>query len=179
MDADEVAVCLLVVIVAQRVLELRLARSNAAIAFRRGAQEFGASHYPVFFVLHTAWMLGWIGEAWTRGPTLSPQSSWWLGGFVLAGALRYWAIASLGTRWNTRVLVVPGDVPLRRGPYRVLAHPNYLAVAIELLCVPMIFGAWIVAAICSIANAVLLLGIRIPTENQALARGNSSTAKHP
>lgn len=158
-----------VALVAQRMLELRVAKRNAARAHARGAREFGAGHYPIFFVLHGGWTIGWVAEAMVRGPSLSTGWPLWL--LALAGAqgLRYWAIASLGDRWNTRVLVVAGDRPLRRGPYRWIAHPNYVAVVIELACVPMIFDAWITAAVASVANLVVLLGVRIPCERAALA----------
>ena len=155
------------VVAAQRVLELRLARRNEAWARERGAVEHGASHYPLFFVLHAGWLAGLIAEALLRD-ALSPW--WWLclAAFALAQGLRYWAIGSLGSRWNTRVLVLP-DAPLvREGPYRWLRHPNYVAVVIELAALPLAFGAVWTAAIVGVLNLGLLLGVRIPCENAAL-----------
>ena len=93
----------------------------------------------------------------------------WLTAFVLAQALRYWAIASLGRRWNTRVLVLPGAALVRTGPYRWLRHPNYVAVVIELAAVPLLFDAVWTAAIVGALNLALLLGVRIPCENRALS----------
>lgn len=156
------------VVLIQRIFELRLARRNEAWARERGAREFGAGHYPLFFVLHGAWGIGWITEALLRGPALAPYWWAWLAGFVIAELLRYWAIGTLGPRWNTRILVIDGLPPIRSGPYRFLAHPNYVAVAIELACIPMIFGSWVTAVVASVLNAALLLGIRIPAEQQAL-----------
>jgi len=101
----------------------------------------------------------------------------WLAGFVLAEALRYWAIATLGQRWNTRILVIDGLPAIRSGPYRFVAHPNYLAVALELVCIPMIFDAWITAAIASVLNAALLLGIRIPAEQRAVAAASQAVSR--
>jgi methyltransferase len=92
----------------------------------------------------------------------------WLVGFVFAEILRYWAIATLGNRWNTRILVIDGLQPIRTGPYRFIAHPNYLAVALELVCIPMIFGAWVTAVVAGALNAMLLLGLRIPCEQRAV-----------
>ena len=155
-------------ITVQRLFELRLAARNRARALAKGAQEFGANHYPLFIVLHTGWMLGWLLEAYARGPDLGERWYSWLGLFMAAQGLRYWAIASLGRFWNTRILIVPGESRVRRGPYRWLAHPNYLAVAVELAAVPLIFGAWITALGVSILNGVLLLAVRIPTEKAAL-----------
>lgn len=151
----------------QRLLELRLAARNRERAMRAGAHEFGAAHYPLFFLLHIGWLLSWPAEAWRRR---SPGPGWplWLGLFAAAQGLRYWAIASLGPSWNTRILVIPGAPRLRRGPYRWLQHPNYLAVVLELASAPLIFGAWLTALTASVLNAVLLLGLRIPAEEAAL-----------
>lgn len=166
----EVALALAVGVVAvQRVLELRLARRNEAWARERGAVEHGAGHYPLFFVLHTGWLVGWVVEAWLRGEP-SPWWPLWAGAFVLAQGLRYWAIGSLGPRWNTRVLVLPEAPLVRTGPYRWLRHPNYVAVVIELAAVPLAFGAVWTAAIVGALNLALLLGVRMPCENAALRR---------
>lgn len=160
---------LVLAIAIQRVLELRLAARNEAWARKQGAVEFGADHYRLFFVLHTAWLLAWPTEAWLRG--LERGAGWpaWVGAFAAAEALRYWAITSLGSRWNTRVLVLPGAAPLRSGPYRWFAHPNYVAVALELFAVPMIWQAGVTAVVTGVLNLALLLGIRIPCETRALA----------
>jgi methyltransferase len=159
---------LFVAIAVQRVSELRLAKRNLAWALERGGRLISEPHYWMFFVLHTGWLLAWPLEAWLRGPTLEPWWPAWLGGFLLTEALRYWAIASLGKRWNTKIVVLDSEPLIRRGPYRFLAHPNYLAVALELVCVPMIFGAWLTALICTVLNAALLLGLRIPAEVAAV-----------
>jgi methyltransferase len=157
----------------QRFLELRLAKRNEAALRRRGAQEFGARHYPAFFVLHGLWLLSWPLEALLRAVPesyIDLPALWlvWLALFAAAQALRYWAIGSLGERWNTRVLVLPGEAPIARGPYRFLAHPNYVAVIVELAAVPLLFGAYATAIVASLVNAVLLFGIRIPCETSAL-----------
>jgi len=87
---------------------------------------------------------------------------------VAAQALRWWCIVTLGPRWNTRVIVVPGLAPVVAGPYRVLRHPNYLAVAVEGAALPLVHGCWITAVSFTVANA-LLLRVRIRVENEALA----------
>lgn len=166
--ATALFVAVIAIVGIQRITELRLAKRNEAWARSQGAREFGARHYPLFFMLHGGWGLGWITEAALRGPTLSNHWWAWAAGFAVAEALRYWAIATLGNRWNTRILVIEGLPAIRRGPYRFLAHPNYLAVAIELACIPMIFGAVWTALIASALNAVVLLGVRIPAEARAL-----------
>jgi len=155
-------------VVVQRVAELRLARRNERRALARGAVEHGAGHYPAFFVLHVCWLIGWVVEALERGPELAPWWLFWLTAFAGAEGLRYWAIATLGPRWNTRILVLPGEPLVRHGPYRFFRHPNYLAVALELASVPLIFDAWLTAVVATAANAALLLAVRIPAENRAL-----------
>lgn len=163
-----VVVGLWLVIVAQRMVELRIAKRNEAWARDRGAVEHGAGHYPLFFVLHTGWLLAWPVEAWLGGPRLIEGWGLALAAFGVAQVLRYWAITSLGLRWNTRILVLPGEPRLRVGPYRFMPHPNYVAVIIELLSVPVCFGAWWTAGIVGVLNLALLLGVRIPAEVRAL-----------
>lgn len=159
---------LAVLVAAQRLAELALAARNRRRALARGAVEHGAGHYPAMVALHVLWWCGWVLEARARGPHLDPLWPLWIVLLLLAGALRYSAIASLGERWNTRILVIPGDAPVERGPYRWLAHPNYVAVALELAALPMLFGAWGTALAAGLANLVLLGGFRIPEENRAL-----------
>ncbi len=169
---------LLAVLIVQRTLELRVAKRNEAWARGQGAKEFGAGHYPAFFVLHAGWMLGWMLEAWSSESL--PQLWWlWVVVFGLAQCLRYWAIGTLGPRWNTRVLVLPGLAPIVGGPYRILRHPNYLAVVLELAAVPLAVGAPWTAAVAGVLNAALLLGIRIPCEMRALRWATRATPTAP
>lgn len=166
---------LLIAIALQRLSELRLAKRNLEWALAQGGRLVAEPHYWMFFVLHTGWLLAWPIEAWLRGPELSQY--WWvfLAGFVLAEVLRYWAIGTLGKRWNTKIVVLDDQPLIRRGPYRFVSHPNYVAVALELVCVPLIFDAWITAAACTLLNAALLLGLRIPAEVAAIRGASQST----
>jgi len=157
-------------IVAQRLAELRLANRNERWIRAQGGEEHAPEHYPLFFLLHGGWLLGWVAEAWLRGPELAPAWAAWAALFLGAQVLRYWTIRTLGRRWTTRILTLPDRPPIRTGPFRLLRHPNYLAVAVELLAVPMILGAWVTALVATILNAALLLGVRIPAEERALAR---------
>ncbi|MCX7783906.1 MAG: hypothetical protein N2318_09745 [Meiothermus sp.] len=156
-------------VILQRLLELRLARANLHWALSQGAQEYGREHYALFFLLHIGWMLGWLVEGLARHQ-LSPIWGFWMAVFLMAQGLRYWAIRSLGRYWNTRIIIVPGAKKVTNGPYRYIAHPNYLAVALELLSLPLIFNAWNTALVASFLNALLLLFIRIPAEEKALRR---------
>ena len=156
------------IIISQRISELYIAKRNHTWALAAGAQEFGNRHYPLFFLLHIGWLLGLVIESSLNGGSVNEFWYLWLSLFIIAQGLRYWCMASLGRSWNTRILVIPNGAAISKGPYRFLPHPNYLAVAIELISVPLIFGAVITATLATFLNAVLILGIRIPQENIAL-----------
>jgi methyltransferase len=155
------------VLIIQRLVELRIAARNRRYILEHGGQEFNPEHYPLFLLLHTGWFISWMYEAVLINQL---NSSWliWLGLFVMAQGLRYWCITSLGRCWNTRILIIPGKKRIQQGPYRLIPHPNYLAVCLELACVPLMFGAVATAIIASLLNAILLIGIRIPAEEKAL-----------
>lgn len=159
---------LLLLLAAERLGELCLSARNARRAFAKGAVEVGQRHYRVMAALHTLFLVCCLAEVWLV-PRSFPGGLGWLclGLSLAAQALRYWAIATLGERWNTRVIVLPGADPVTRGPYRFIRHPNYVAVVVELLVVPLIHGAWWTAAVFSVANA-FLLQIRIRAEEAAL-----------
>jgi methyltransferase len=141
----------------QRVLELLLSRRHERALRAKGAYERGAGHYPVIVGLHTGWLISMLLEGWMRGAELS----------ILWQALRYWAILSLGERWTTRVVILPGVSLVERGPYRHAQHPNYLAVALEIFSAPLIFGASFTALAFTVLNVGVLL-LRIRTETRAL-----------
>jgi methyltransferase len=155
------------VLSAQRLWELRIAERNRIYAMQAGGIEYGARHYPLFFVLHIGWLVGWMLEAW-QADSLHEYWYGWLIILLSAETLRYMAIKTLGTQWNTRIIIVPGAKRVQTGLYRYIAHPNYLAVCLELLALPMLLSAWKTAIIASVCNAVILLFIRIPAENSAL-----------
>jgi methyltransferase len=121
-------------------------------------------------LLHTAFLLCAALEPGLLERAFPGTLGWVaLAGALAAQALRYWAIATLGPRWNTRVIVLPDAPPVTSGPYRWLRHPNYLAVALELAAVPLIHGAWLTAVTFSLANAALLTW-RIRVEEAALGQ---------
>jgi methyltransferase len=154
----------LVAVAAQRLLELVWAKRNEAWLKAHGGVEAGAGHYPLFVLLHAAWLVA----IWLRAPAESMVSWPLLIVFVLLQAARIWVIWSLGRYWTTRVITV-ADAPLvRRGPYRWVRHPNYLVVVAEIAVLPLAFGAWDVALAFSLLNG-LLLAYRIRVEDRALA----------
>lgn len=153
----------------ERLVEMVVSKRNAAWSFARGGVETGQRHYPVMVALHSAFLTAMVMEAVVRRPEVPPALAWSMLVLVLASqALRWWCIATLGPRWNTRVIVVPGLPPVRTGPYRLLAHPNYVAVIVEGVALPLLHGCWITAAAFTVLNAALLTG-RLRVENAALA----------
>ncbi len=168
MSVDTLLVLAVALVAVQRLLELGLSRRNERILRARGAVERGRGHYPLMVALHALWLISTFVEGALRGPEFPAYWPVPLTLFLLVQPLRYWAILSLGEYWNTRILVVPGAKPVRRGPYRYLKHPNYVVVVVEILTFPLIFGAWITALVFSALN-VALLSVRIREENRALA----------
>jgi methyltransferase len=153
----------------ERVAELVVSTRNARWAFARGGVEHGRGHFGPMVVLHTGLLLGCALEVLLADRPFLPWLGWPAFAVALAcQGLRWWCIASLGPRWNTRVVVVPGLALVTRGPYRWLRHPNYVAVVAEGVALPLVHTAWVTAALFSVLNAWLLLGARIPTEERAL-----------
>ncbi|TDE14258.1 isoprenylcysteine carboxyl methyltransferase family protein [Jiangella asiatica] len=152
----------------ERLAELIVSKRNAAWSFARGGVEYGRGHYPVMVVLHTALLVGAVAEVWIRRPPFEPGLGWtMLALVVLAQALRWWCIATLGRQWNTRVIVVPGLVLVHDGPYRVLRHPNYVAVVVEGFALPLVHSAWVTALVFTALNT-FVLAVRLSVENAAL-----------
>lgn len=153
----------------ERIVELVISTRNARAALAQGGTEFGQRHFPWMVALHTGLLLACLAEVWLGDRPFVAWLGWpMLVLVVLSQALRYWCISSLGQQWNTRVIVVPGLNLVKRGPYRWMPHPNYVAVVIEGFALPLVHTAWITAIAFTILNAVLLLGFRIPVENRAL-----------
>ena len=167
---SEVLFTVLVAAVAlERLAELVVSKRNAAWSFERGGVETGQRHYVVMVVLHTGLLVGALLEVWLLHPEFHPALGYPMLALVVASqALRWWCIATLGRRWNTRVIVVPGLPLVTGGPYRLTSHPNYVAVVVEGLALPLVYSAWITAVVFTACNAVLLT-VRLRVENAALA----------
>ena len=165
-----------VVLAAQRLSELILSARNARRLIARGAREHGRAHFPLIVALHALFPLALVGEVLVNGARPGPLAPLWLGLWLAAQALRYAAMRALGERWNVRVLVLPGAPLERRGPYRWLRHPNYVAVAIEFLAAPLLFGAWRTALMFSVAN-LAVLRVRIRCEDRALAGADGGAGR--
>jgi methyltransferase len=168
---------LVVLVGVERLAELVVSKRNAAWSFERGGVESGFSHYPPMVVLHTGLLVGCLVEAYVREPHVPSALAWsMLVVVLLSQALRWWCIRTLGRQWNTRVIVVPGLAPVRRGPYAVIPHPNYVAVVVEGAALPLVHACWITAVVFTMLNAVLLT-VRIRVENAALATLSTGTSR--
>ena len=153
----------------ERVAELVVSLRNAAWSFAQGGVESGKGHYPFMVVLHTGLLAGCLVEAIGADRPFIPGLGFaMLAVVVLAQGLRWWCITVLGRQWNTRVIVVPGLSLVAAGPYRWLRHPNYVAVVLEGIALPLVHTAWITALVFTVLN-VPLLAVRIRAEEAALA----------
>ncbi|MFG3167358.1 isoprenylcysteine carboxyl methyltransferase family protein [Streptomyces sp. NPDC048200] len=172
---------LVAVVAAERVAELVVARRNERWSVARGATVAGQGHYPAMVALNTGLLAGCLAEVWSAGRPFVPALAWpMLAVLAAAQGLRWWCIRSLGPRWNTRVIVVPGLPLVTKGPYRWrrLRHPNYVAVVAEGVALPLVHTAWVTAVVFTVLNAVLLR-VRIRCENRALASATAPAATVP
>lgn len=159
----------LVLLAGERMFELAISRRHAAWAFERGGVEYGQGHYRMMKWLHVGFFGACAAEVLALKRPFHPTLAMVMLAAVLAAqGLRYWAIGSLGRSWNVRVIVVPGVPAVTRGPYRFLRHPNYLAVVVEMVAVPVIHTAWLTAILFSLLNA-WMLAVRIRCEESALS----------
>lgn len=146
----------------QRLAELVHARRNTRRLMARGGIEHGAGHYRVIVALHAGWLAAMAVAVPPGAPIVWPA----LAAYLALQPVRYWAIATLGRRWTTRVIAVADDPPVTGGPYRFMRHPNYAVVAAEIVLLPLAFGAWPIAAGFGVLNCALL-AMRIRTEQAA------------
>lgn len=158
----------LVLLVAQRLGELALSASHERRLRELGGREHARGHFPLLVAVHVLFPLCLLAEVFVLGARPGPAAPLWLGLFVAGQALRFATQRALGERWHVRIWVVPGLPLVRTGPYRYVRHPNYLAVVVELVAAPMMFGAWRTALAISALNAVAI-AVRIRAEERALS----------
>lgn len=168
--SGEVAFTILLVLVAiERIVELIISKRNLTWSFAQGGIEFGRSHYKYMVVIHVFLLLGSLTEVWIVRPHLNLILSWTMFALAIASqGLRWWCIGSLGQRWNTLVVIIPGKAAVTSGPYKWFKHPNYVAVVIEGFALPMVGFAWRTAIIFTVLNTFVLRA-RLRSENAALA----------
>jgi methyltransferase len=153
---------LLAFITAQRLGELAFARANTARILAHGGIEYGARYYAIVVIVHVLWLAG----LWALGHD-RPVDLLFLAVFVALQVVRYWSIASLGQRWTMRIVAVPGEPLVTRGPYRFTRHPNYAVVILEAGVVPLALGLPFYAAVSFLVMAVVI-GFKIRIENGSL-----------
>lgn len=161
-------ILLFTLVAMQRLWELEISRRNQRWIKEQGGYEVGKEHYPIIVGIHLLFFAGILVESYFFHAT---PPFWWPIPFVVfiaAQGLRYWCIKTLGRYWNTRIWVIPGHPPKKTGPYRVIRHPNYLVVMVEILVFPLIFGAYITSISLSIVNTLVLVLLRVPMEELAL-----------
>ena len=157
-------ILILALVTLERLFELWLARRNTQRLIGRGAREHSPGHYPAIVGVHVLWLIA----LWLLAPS-RPIDGFWLAVFVLLELGRLWVLTALGSRWTTRIIVLPGEPLVRRGPYRFVNHPNYWVVIGEIAVLPLVFGLWQVALVFTLLNAAMLT-VRIREENRALGR---------
>ena len=156
------SVAIIALLTIQRISELFLASHNTRRLMAQGAVETGADHYIYIVLLHAAWLVGLAILAWDR-----PISLVMLVIILVLQVGRAWVVLTLGPRWTTRIITLPGAPLVRKGPYRFLSHPNYVVVVLEIALTPLAFGLLWFALVFSILNAIMLR-VRIRTEARAL-----------
>jgi methyltransferase len=157
-------IVILALVTLQRLGELWLSRRNTRRLLAQGAREHSPGHYPLIVAVHALW----LAVLWWLAPS-RPIDAFWLGLFVLIELARIWVLATLGPRWTTRIIILPGAPLVRRGPYRLVNHPNYWVVIGEIAALPLVFDLWAVSLVFTLLNAAVLT-IRIREENRALRR---------
>jgi methyltransferase len=173
MDTRLLYTLLVAAVAAGRLVELRIAGRNRRRLLARGGVEVAPGHYRWMVLQHAAFLISCPLEVWLLDrPFIPPLAAAMLLLVVLATALRYWVIRTLDGRWTTRIVVLPGTPPVVGGPYRLIRHPNYLAVCAEIAALPLVHTAWLTAVVFSVLNA-LVLRVRIRAEEKALASVSS------
>ncbi|MFC0271671.1 isoprenylcysteine carboxyl methyltransferase family protein [Metabacillus herbersteinensis] len=165
-------VFLLILIILQRLTELMLAKRNEKWMKQRGGVEYGREHYPYIVALHVLFLVSFIAEVLLFDKGLTTY--WYIIApiIVFTQVIRYWAVFSLGSFWNTRIIIIPNADVVSKGPYRFLKHPNYLVVALEILCIPLLFNAFLTSIMFTLTN-VLMMKVRILAEERALVNSTN------
>jgi methyltransferase len=157
---------ILVFVIIQRLVELLIAKRNEKSMLAKGAYEVGASHYPLMIMLHVSFFISFLVEVMYFKSIFTPYYGLLLV-FLLLQLLRVWCLVSLGTFWNTKIIILPGSNVVVKGPYSYIRHPNYLVVCLEILVLPLMFQAYMTAISFTILN-LIMLSVRIPIEEKAL-----------
>jgi methyltransferase len=175
MDSRLLFTAVIALVAGQRLVELVVSRRNERRLRARGAVEHGTAHWPYMVAMHAAFLVACVAEPWLLDRPLRPWLAAAAGGVVLlALALRGWTLVTLGGRWTARVLVLPGEPLVARGPYRWIRHPNYTAVVLEIAALPLLHAAWLTATVFTALNAAVL-AVRIRVEERALTAARAES----
>ncbi|WP_099351620.1 isoprenylcysteine carboxyl methyltransferase family protein [Fredinandcohnia onubensis] len=155
-------------VIAQRLIEMRIAKRNEKWILSHGGYEVGHRHYKYIVLMHILFFLSVMVEVVYFKKELSTYYPVLFFLFALTQLGRLWALQSLGMFWNTKIMILPTKQVQTKGPYKYLKHPNYLVVALEIILIPVLFKAYITAIAFSIFN-LMVMAIRIPIEERALA----------
>jgi methyltransferase len=161
---------ILAAVTLQRAGELVVSRHNTQRLMARGAVEVASGHYPLIVAVHASWLIA----LWVFGRE-QPVNVAFLAGYLMLQGLRVWMLRTLGARWTTRIIVLPGQPLVSAGPYRFLSHPNYAIVVGEIAVLPLTLGLPLLAGVFTVLNAAVL-AIRISAENRALAASAGKSA---
>jgi methyltransferase len=164
------AIALLAAVTLSRLAELMYARRNTRLLMEKGAVEAARGHYKFIVALHALW----LGSLW-HGGWNNPVQPVWFATFLVLQIFRIWILTTLGRRWTTRIIVLPGAPLVANGPYRFFRHPNYLLVCAEIAVLPLCLGLVWHALVFSLANA-MILSVRVTAENRALKTGRTQSS---
>ncbi|MFY3791186.1 isoprenylcysteine carboxyl methyltransferase family protein [Ureibacillus sp. MALMAid1270] len=161
-------------VILQRLIELVIAKRNETTMLSKGAYEVGAEHYPFMIALHVSFFISLLFEVLFFRHTLSVLFPFLFLCFLLVQFIRIWCLASLGSFWNTKIIILPGAEVVKKGPYKFLRHPNYFVVCSEILLLPLMFNAYFTVIIFTLLN-LAMLSVRIPVEEKALMEATNYT----
>lgn len=169
MELSRVAfVTLIGVVAVLRVVELRVSRRNQRNMAAQGATKAPDPRFPAMVALHTAVLAGAAAEVvFLRRPFYPLLAAPMALLFLAANGLRWWVIGTLGAHWNVQVMDSTRLGVITSGPYHWIRHPNYSAVFVEMLALPLIHTAWLTATAGSALHAWVLRG-RIAAEERVL-----------
>ena len=154
-------------LILQRLSELYISSRNEKWLLSQGAVQYGQSHYPYMVAMHTLFIVSNIAEyIWSDH---SEFSSIFLILFILVLSFKFWALSSLGKYWNTKIYRIPGVYPVKKGPYKLFKHPNYMEVVLEIAIIPLVFNLYYTAIVFTVLNAIMLY-VRISEENRVWAK---------
>lgn len=156
-------------LIVQRLTELFIARKNEKWMRYRGGVEHGSEHYPFIVALHILFLLSLLLEVEIFDRNITDIWYILVPILLLTQIMRYWSVVSLGNYWNTKIIIVPNDIVISKGPYQFIKHPNYVVVAVEILIIPLLFHAYLTALLFTLLN-IIMMSIRIPAEETALQK---------